>query len=210
MNPLYLYPAEANLLKSGKRGEAFREASKKLADVTNQYAGQSSDGKPKKLHLLAQVLAGVSIVLAALYVITEILLRVIPPSSGNAADDRGMHVVFLVLIAAPAVGCYLAREQVKDRILKHYLNDYEPLCEVYGEETLRQIGKVLRKEHVTATANYVCLRCRRGCRYDETLHSRDEMRCPVCGGDTLVGRITGNLFDVCCNYQAELDARIQR
>ena len=210
MNPLYLYPAEANLLKSGKRGEAYREAWKKLADVTNKYAGQMWGGKPEKLHTLAQVLAAVSIVLAAMYVVIEILLRVLPSAQGNAGGDTGMHIVFILVIAVPAVLCCAAREYVKDRILKHFLNEYEPVCESYGEETLRQIGEVLRKERAAPVGNYVCLRCRRSSRYDETLHSRDEMFCPFCKGNTLVGRLDGYLLDACCNYQAELDARMGR
>lgn len=210
MNPLYLYPAEANLLKSGKRGEAYREAWKKLADVANQYAGKAWGGKPGKLHTLTKVLAAVSIALAAMYVMIEILLRVLPSAQRSTADDAGMHIVFVLLIAVPAVGCYAARELVRDRILKHYLNEYEPVCESYGEETLRQIGAVLRKERTTPAGNYVCLRCRRSSRYDETLHSRDEMLCPFCKGDTLVGQLDGHLFGACCNYQAELDARMGR
>ena len=206
MNPLYLYPAEANLLKSGKRGEDYREAWKQLVEATNRQAGKTVEEKPRQLHVLTQVLLAVSIALAAMYVIIEILFRVTPPSPERAADARGMHIVFVVLIAVPAVLCYLAREYFKERILKYYLNDYQPLCEVYGQETLRQIGAVLRKEKATPVGTYVCLRCRRSSRYDETLHSGDELRCPYCKGNTLVGQIDGNLLDVCCNYQAELDA----
>lgn len=210
MNPLYLYPAEANLLKSGKRGEAYRETWKKLADIANRQAGQTWGGKLQKLHTLTQVLAAVSIALAAMYVMIEILFRVLPAAQGNASGGTGMHIVFVLVIAVPAVLCCAAREYVKDRILKHYLNDYEPVCEVYGEETLRQIGEVLRKEKATPVGNYVCLRCRRSSRYDETLHNRDEMYCPYCKGNTLVGQIDGNLLEACCNYQAELDARTER
>ncbi|MCR4760673.1 MAG: hypothetical protein K5705_10490, partial [Oscillospiraceae bacterium] len=119
---------------------------------------------------------------------------------------KNARMVFAFLLAVPALLCWVVREYLKDGILRHYLRDYEPICEQYGTETLRQIGTVIRGEHQTAMGNYVCLRCRRGCRYDQTRHGQDGMYCPVCGGDTLVGRITGSLFDICCNYQAELDA----
>ena len=208
MNPLYKYPAEANLLKSGKRSDDSREAWKMLTDVVSRHASLSPDSRLHRLHIGERVLLGISIVLAAMYVMAEILMfHVLKPASESGTGRNYLHVLLLLAIAVPAALCYLGHEYVKDSILRHYLRDYEPVCEQYGAETLRQIGKVLRGEHVTATANYVCLRCGRGCRYDQTVHTQDEMFCPVCGGDTLVGRITGYLFDVCCNYQAELDSR---
>ncbi|MBP0971825.1 MAG: hypothetical protein IKX57_07985 [Oscillospiraceae bacterium] len=205
MNPLYQYPAEANLLKNGKRGsEDYRDAWKKLAEVTGKQALRSQDKKLQKLHICKTVLLVLSIVLAALYVMVEILSQVLP--AANAGGMKNMHVLFAGVIGVPALLCCAVREYVKDGILRHYLRDYEPVCEQYGVETLRKVGEVIRGEHRTAMGNYVCLRCRRGCRYDQTRHGQDGMFCPVCGGDTLVGRITGSLFDICCNYQAELDA----
>ena len=208
MNPLYQYPAEANLLKTGQRGDNdYRDAWKKLTDVTGKQALPAGDKQLQKLYFCKTALLVISITLAALYVPVEILFQVLP--SVQTGSMKNAHMVFAVLIAVPALLCWIVREYVKDGILRHYLRDYEPICEQYGVETLRQIGTVIRREHQTATGNYVCLRCRRGCRYDETQHSRGGMYCPVCGGDTLVGRITGSLFDVCCNYQAELDERAQ-
>ncbi len=210
MNPLYKYPAEANLLKSGKRSDAYREAWKKLADVSARQASLSPDSSLHRLYVGERVLQGISIVLAALYVLAEILMFHVLPQPAEAGAERNyLHVLLLLAIAVPAVLCYVGHEYGKDSILRRYLKEYEPVCSQYGAETLREIGRVLRGEHENATANYVCLRCRRGCRYDQTVHTRDEMFCPVCGGDTLVGRITGYLFDACCNYQAELDARTE-
>ena len=207
MNPLYQYPAEANLLKSGQRGDDdYRDAWKKLAEVTGKQTPPDGDKPLKRLYFSKTALLIISIALAAVYVLVEILSQVLPPE--RAGSLKGAHMVFALAIAVPALLCYVVREYVKDGILRHYLRDYTPICEQYGVETLRQIGTVIRREHQNATANYVCLRCRRGCRYDETRHSRDGMYCPICGGDTLVGRITGSLFDVCCNYQAELDSRL--
>lgn len=205
MNPLYQYPAEANLLKNGQRGsDDYRDAWKKMAEVTGKQALQSQDKKLKRLHICKTLLLGLSIVQASVYVLVEILWQVLPAEKTGSL--KGAHVLFTALIAVPALLCLAAREYVKDGILRHYLRDYEPVCEQYGVETLRKVGEVIRGEHQTAMGNYVCLRCRRGCRYDETRHGQDGMYCPVCGGDTLVGRITGSLFDICCNYQAELDA----
>ena len=210
MNPLYQYPAEANLLKSGQRGADYRDAWKQLADAAGKQAAQSADPKLKRLYICGTGLLVLSIVLAAVYVLLEILFHVMPPSPARAEGMNGVHVVFALATAVPAALCWFGREYVRDSILRYHLRTYEPVCTQYGTETLRQIGEVLRGEHVTATGHYVCLRCRRGCRYDETRHTRDAMYCPVCGGETLVGRITGGLFDVCCNYQAELDALAER
>ena len=179
MNPLYRYPAQANAVKNGAlSGKARRRALRTLRDHVCNLEHRSYDEYSARANRRMKLLEQIMFLLGILLGFSGI--------SSLISENRSFRLTAAAILAAVMLadfalfGIWLI---MRRRLLRHFLEQYEPVCTDRDEASLTRAGAMLCSCEPEAAfgKEYRCLTCGGALRGDG-----QPAHCPKCSGNLLV------------------------